>query len=92
MEEKKYEAGKVEISSAEYRDLVKEAVEARRDASEIRSEKWRLETELRECKEKLGNCCKENEDLRRRLAQIYEARALANIEINKYTNMAEGAN
>jgi predicted nucleic acid-binding Zn-ribbon protein len=45
MEEKKYEAGKVEISSAEYRDLIKEMVEAQRDASEARSEKWRLESE-----------------------------------------------
>lgn len=45
MEEKKYEAGKVEISSAEYRDLIKEAVEARNDASQARSEKWKLESE-----------------------------------------------
>lgn len=53
MKEKKYKAGRVEISSAEYRDLVTEAVEARRDASEIRSEKWNLESENRKLKEEL---------------------------------------
>ena len=53
MEEKKYEAGKVEISSAEYRDLVTEAVEARHDASEMRSEKWKIEDTLKKTKEEL---------------------------------------
>lgn len=53
MEEKKYEAGKVEISSAEYRDLVTEAVTARHEASEMRSEKWKLEDTLRKTKEEL---------------------------------------
>lgn len=45
MEDKKYEAGRVEITSEEYRDLVTEAVMARRDASEARSDKWRVESE-----------------------------------------------
>ena len=45
MEDKKYEAGKVEISSAEYRDLIKDAVEAHMEASQTRSDKWRLESE-----------------------------------------------
>lgn len=40
MEEKNYEAGKVVISSAEYRDLIKEAVEARMEASQRRSDYW----------------------------------------------------
>ena len=53
MDEKKYEPGKVEISSEEYRDLVKEAVEARRDASDIRSEKWRVESERDKLKKEL---------------------------------------
>lgn len=88
MDEKKYEAGTVNISSAEYRDLVKEACEARHEASENRSEKWRLERELSACKTELEAARKENEELREKLAHIYEARALANIEINKYTNMA----
>ena len=53
MEEKNYEAGRVEISSAEYRDLVKEAVEARNDASVARSERWKLEDTLKKTKEEL---------------------------------------
>ena len=53
MEEKNYEAGRVEISSAEYRDLVKEAVEARHDASVERSERWKLEDTLKKTKEEL---------------------------------------
>lgn len=53
MEEKKYEAGKVEISSAEYRDLVTEAVEARHDASEMRSQKWKIEDTLKKTQEEL---------------------------------------
>ena len=63
MEEKKYEAGRVEISSAEYRDLVTEAVEARRDASEARTEKWRLESEN-------GKLKKELEETRKRIAEL----------------------
>lgn len=63
MEEKKYEAGRVEISSAEYRDLVTEAVEARCDASESRSEKWKLESE----KNKLQ---KELEEANKRIAEL----------------------
>ena len=63
MEDKKYEAGRVEISSAEYRDLVTEAVEARREASEQRSEKWRLESEVKKCKEELANANKKVEEL-----------------------------
>ena len=53
MEEKKYEAGRVEISSAEYRDLVAEAVEARNNASQERSKRWELESELKKTKEEL---------------------------------------
>ena len=63
MEDKKYEAGRVEISSAEYRDLVKEACEARRDASEMRSEKWKLEDEIKKYKEELANANKKIEEL-----------------------------
>ena len=66
MEEKKYEAGRVEISSAEYRDLVTEAVEARRDASESRSEKWKLESE----KSKLS---KELEEANKKIAELESA-------------------
>lgn len=53
MEEKKYEAGRVEISSAEYRDLVEEAAKARHDASVERSKRWKLEGTLKKTQEEL---------------------------------------
>lgn len=53
MEEKKYEAGKVEITSTEYRDLVTQAVEARSEASRERSKRWELESELKKTQEEL---------------------------------------
>ena len=53
MEDKKYEAGKVEISSAEYRDLVTEAVTARSDASQERSRRWEIENTLKKTQEEL---------------------------------------
>lgn len=53
MEDKKYEAGKVEISSAEYRDLVTEAVTARSEASQERSRRWEVEETLKKTKEEL---------------------------------------
>lgn len=54
MEEKKYEAGRVEISSAEYRDLVEEAVEARNNASQERSKRWEVEGVLKKTEEELA--------------------------------------
>ena len=59
MEEKKYEAGRVEISSAEYRDLVTEAVKSSEEASRVRSEKWKLEDEKRKLEEQLAIAHKE---------------------------------
>ena len=63
MEEKKYEAGKVEISSAEYRDLVTEAVTAQKEASEIRSERWKLEDEKRKLENELVSANKKIAEL-----------------------------
>ena len=70
MEEKNYEAGKVEISSTEYRDLVTEAVEARRDASESRSEKWRVESERDKLKNELDVANKRIAELERVLSTL----------------------
>ena len=75
MEEKKYEAGRVEISSAEYRDLVTQAVEAQKDASEARSERWRIESE----KSKLSQ---ELEAANKRIAEL-EA-ILSSLQIGTY--------
>ncbi len=63
MGEQKYEAGRVEISSTEYRDLVTEAVTARQEASEYRSEKWRIERERDNLKEELALTRKRLEEL-----------------------------
>ena len=65
MEEKKYEAGKVEISSTEYRELIRDMVEARRDASENRSEKWRVENERDALKKELELAMKKIAELER---------------------------
>ena len=53
MEEKKYEAGRVEISSAEYRDLVKDAIDAHHDAEEQLRKRWEVEDVLKKTKEEL---------------------------------------
>lgn len=63
MEDKKYEAGRVEISSAEYRDLVTEAVTAKNEAYQHRNEKWKLEDELKKCKKELADANKRVEEL-----------------------------
>lgn len=63
MEDKKYEAGRVEISSAEYRDLVTEAVTNEKAASDARSEKWKVEDERNKLK-------KELESARARIAEL----------------------
>ena len=57
--EKKYE-GTVNITSAEYRELVTDAVTAKAELSEVRSAKWKLESE----RDKLQTEC---EGLRKRL-------------------------
>ena len=53
MEGKKYEAGRVEISSAEYRELVIDAVTNEKAAHDARSEKWKAESERDEAKKEL---------------------------------------
>ena len=63
MEEKKYEAGRVEISSAEYRDLVKDMVDAQHDASETRSRNWSLQSENSKLKEENALMKKKIEEL-----------------------------
>lgn len=72
MEEKKYEAGRVEISSAEYRDLIKDMVEAQIEASENRSRCWSMESE----KNKLAN---ELEAANKRIAEL--ERILSSLQV-----------
>ena len=52
-EEKKYTiVGKVEIGTDEYRDLIEGLADARNNASEERSRRWKLETDFSELKKK----------------------------------------
>lgn len=54
MEEKKYDFnGKVEISTEEYRDLIKSSVENEHSANEYRSKCWSQESEIKKLKEKI---------------------------------------
>lgn len=63
MEDKKYEAGRVEISSAEYRELVTDAVTNEKAAYEARNERWKAETERDKAK-------KELEEARAKIAEL----------------------
>lgn len=72
MEEKTYEAGRVEISSAEYRDLIKEAVESSIAASDARSARWEAEKELEGAREEIAQLKKELDNMRSMLAAPLE--------------------
>lgn len=67
MDEKKYEAGRVEISSAEYRDLVTEVTENRIGAMNAKSDKWRAEAERDMLKDELKKAKAEIEVLKNKL-------------------------
>ena len=70
MEDKKYEAGTVQISSEEYRDLVTEATENRIAASEARSDRWKAESERDKLKVELENARAKITELQNKL-QVY---------------------
>jgi hypothetical protein len=53
MEKKEYEIGYVEITTQEYKDLITEAVEHRKDAEKYLLEKCRVERENKELREEL---------------------------------------
>lgn len=69
--EKVYEEGSVEITTTEYRDIITEMVENRKDAEHERSLRWRTEAELKALKE-------ENLEFQKHIAML-EAR-LADME------------
>ena len=71
MEEKKYE-GIVQITSAEYRELVAEATENKMRYDNAISEKWNLESQIRKLKEELETKIKELNEMRRVNALISE--------------------
>ena len=53
-EKKQYKEGTVCISSQEYRDLVAEAAEAKKDADKYRSENWRKDDEIKKLTEQIN--------------------------------------
>ena len=55
MDEKKVYGiiGKVEIGTDEYRDLIEQAIEFRKQMEEYRSEKWKAESETKKAKDAL---------------------------------------
>lgn len=91
MEDKKYEAGRVEISSAEYRDLVTKATENRIAASDARSEKWKLERERDDLKKELESARAQITELKKIVAyyqQRYEP-IMQNPVNNSFLNMED---
>lgn len=75
--EKKYE-GTVTITSAEYRELVTEAVTQKHNADDYRSEKWKAESERNELK-------KECDELRKRLADAETQLAAYKLSLSRTT-------
>lgn len=69
-EKKQYEAGRVEISSAEYRDLIKDMVEARQAASDARSRMWEARSERDELAKELKETIKKVSELESILATL----------------------
>ena len=83
MEEKKnYEPGYVEITTTEYRDIIIEAVENRKDAEYERNRRWLVEAELKETKAELLETQKRVVELEARLADMEFAMAMKEVAIN----------
>lgn len=55
-EEKKYSiVGKVEIGTDEYRELIERSIESEKACENLRSEKWRLESECSKLKQEVSS-------------------------------------
>lgn len=63
MEQKTYPTAEVTITTEEYRDLITEAAEYRKEAEIEINNRWRLDSELKALKEELVELKKENEKL-----------------------------
>ena len=68
--EKVYEEGSVEITTTEYRDIITEMVENRKDAEHEREKRWKVESELKATKEELLLTQKRVVELEARLADM----------------------
>lgn len=87
-EDKKYEAGRVEITSEEYRDLVKEAIEARNDASHARSDRWKIEIERDKIAKELELANKKIAELESLVDSLQTGFAYLGSTPNPYANIA----
>ena len=67
---KVYEEGMVEITTTEYRDIITEMVEHKKDAEYEREKRWRTERELDNVKEELLETQKRVVELEARLADL----------------------
>ena len=76
MEEKKYE-GIVQITSAEYRELVTEATENKLKYGNAIIEKWNLERQISELKKELETKINDLDEARRYNALISEHNAIS---------------
>ena len=85
MEEKKYE-GIVQITSAEYRELVTEATENKLRYDNAISEKWKLESQIRELKKELETKINELNEMRRVNALISEQNVKSRIYQSDLSN------
>ena len=81
MEKEKQYEGSVNITSAEYRELVTEAVSAEAELSEVRSAKWKLESE----RDKLKTECEAlRKQLDEALKELNDCKNLLNLHTGAY--------
>jgi chromosome segregation ATPase len=84
MEEKKtYPTSEVTITTEEYRDLITEAAENRKEAEVERNNRWRYETELKALKEEYAEIKAENKKLINEMAKIEVELTLAERKISE---------
>ena len=67
---KKYVPSPVTITTEEYRDLITEAAECRKDADAERVNRWKYEAEIKALKEELAELKNENKKLINEMAKL----------------------
>ena len=82
MEEKS--TGTVQITSAEYRELVEKAVREELSASEYRSKCWKLESELKTAQSELANVKSELDKTTAELLKAQEEVARLRVQLNAF--------
>ena len=67
---KKYVPSPVTITTEEYKDLITEAVENRKEADFEKQNRWKLEAEIKALKEKIAELKNENKKLINEMAKL----------------------